>query len=217
MIPGMIGGHPTPGPVVMFLGSAIESSNSGQFTFSGKDFGPAAPDRHIVLVYALGNVGTFGVDGVTVGGVSATQAIGVNSSDANRVRTAVLMAAVPTGTSGTIVVDPDTSCDWCAIAWFSVTGLDAATASDTGGDNAGDPLSVLMDILPGGFAIGVAASSSSSGFTWSGLNEVVDSNIEGDDRFGVAWREFPGGATGLSVSADPTSDAVESMAVAAWR
>lgn len=40
---------------------------------------------------------------------------------------------------------------------------------------------------------------------------------EGGDRFGVAWREFPGGVSGQTVTADPTSDAVECMALAAWR
>lgn len=217
MIPGMIGGRPTAGPNVTFLGSAVDPGNGSSFSFTGKDFGPAAPDRRIIVVYDLANVGTFSLSSLTIGGVGGSSVVNVNSADGNRIRVGIYIAAVPTGTTGTIAITTDTSVDYCAVAWFAVTGLDGASATNTASDDAGDPLSAAITVQAAGFAVGVAASNSSSGFTWSGLNEVVDVAPEGANRFGVAWREFPGGVSGQTVTADPTSDAVECMAIAAWR
>jgi len=217
MIPGMIGGHAAPAPVLTYLGSASNSSNGAFFSFTGKTFGAAAPDRRIIVAYVLTRAGTFGVSATTIGGVSTSSSVAETSSDGNRVRVGIIHAAVPTGTSGDINLLADQVCEYCAVAWFSVTGLDATAASDTASDDHGDPLSAAIDVLAGGFAIGVAASNTSTGWTWSGLDEVVDVAPEGGDRFGVAWREFPGGVSGQTVTADPTSDAVECMAIAAWR
>lgn len=217
MIPGMIGGHAAPGPVLTYLGTASDSSNGAFFSFTGKTFGAAAPDRRIIVAYVLARVGTFGVSASTIGGVSTSSAVAETSADGNRVRVGIIHAAVPTGTSGDINLLADQVCDYCAVAWFAVTGLDATAASNTATDDHGDPLSAAITVLAGGFAIGVAASNNSTSFTWSGLDEVVDVAPEGTNRFGVAWREFPGAVTGQTVTADPTSDAVECMALAAWR
>lgn len=216
MIPGTIPIPASVNPILTYRGSA-GAGVSSSFSFTGCDFGPAASDRYIIVTYDIGRSGTFSVDPMTVGGVTATLAVAENSADGNRIRVAVLMAPVPTGTTGTIAVNTSAVVTYCIVSWYSVTGLSSATPVDTGSDDAGQTLTTTMDVTPGGIMVGVAGSNNSGSVTWSGLTKDIDSSVGGTDRYSSASESFVSGATGLTVSATMTTNSVEALAVASWR
>jgi hypothetical protein len=117
------------GTVLTYLGNyAQEGSNQNPVTYTGVNFGTEAADRYIIVAIGQRNDSrTF--TSVTIGGVTAT--ILVQQGDGNTTA-GIAIAAVPTGTSGTVVVNLSGTADSHYLGVWSATGLDSATPVDTG-------------------------------------------------------------------------------------
>ena len=85
-----------------FLQSNTQSSTTGTVTFTGVSFGSViSPQRYIVISVAWVSSSNT-LSSATIGGVSAT----INAQDNNIAgRTAIIIANVPTGTSGTVILN----------------------------------------------------------------------------------------------------------------
>jgi hypothetical protein len=184
-----------------FLQVTADTVNGTTFTFSAQNLGAAAADRYI-------HVAVFGREGsppnptqlssVTVGGVTAT--INIQQTDGDRETVAIVTAAVPTGTTGNIVVTWAESHDNCEVAVYRSLGLITAVAIDTDSSTA-DPGTATLTALAGGFCIGAATQRAVGSATWSGgVAEDYDAAAEANYFYTGAH-----GATG-GASISPSCD-----------
>lgn len=138
---------------------------TGSYSFGSVPFGDADDTRLIVA----GAVGTGGaVTGMTIAGVSATEIANVGGSTDG---TALYVAAIPSGTSGTITVHVNTT-GGCVMWAYRVVNAASATPHDSDGVTGG--ASISLDIPASGVAIGIVRAGSNSDVVWTGLTEDTD-------------------------------------------
>jgi hypothetical protein len=182
MLPGIAGIAGVGGRKVTSFSYQTEDSfvgNLSTFTFNSQAFGSAATDR-IVIVSVMGGNGSAGtISSVTIGGVSAS--ILVQVSDAN-LTGGIAVAAVPTGTTGSVVVNMSTTRGGCAIGIWSATGQVAASGVAVGSNTDLAELTLAAEI--GGFVIAMCGNlnSSSRTATWAGVTENFDNDAVIDGR-----------------------------------
>jgi hypothetical protein len=195
--------------------SPVSTSDLTAYTFAGAALGAASGDR-VIIVGVGGGAQTRTVSTLTVAGVSATFI--VRAAGANE--TAELWyAAVPTGTTGDVVVTWSGAQDGCGAAVWKMTGATAAPHA-SGSDNDSDPGSVSINIPASGVAVGyVFQRNNTSTYTWANLTEDVDETVEASTFYhSGASAEFAAQQTGLAISADADSAGVRvpMLVVASW-
>jgi hypothetical protein len=197
-----------------FLQGTVSTADQTTYTFSSQNLGSAAADRYIVVcIQSRRASGTPTVNSVSVGGVSATivNQVGNTGSVA-----AIAIAAVPSGTSGDVVVTFDSGMLRCAVELYRVTGIGSAAAHDSGVSTAAPP-SRNMAIPAGGLAVGCAAFSQASGSaTWSGLTEDYDTSAESLLTCTSASGEFATEQSSLAVTCTPSAGASPVGVFASW-
>lgn len=206
-----------------FLTTDTSSANSTTYTFSSLTFGTAAADRYIVACFTTrGGGSNADIDSVTIGGVTATEVINATALQATVWNgTAIFIAAVPSGTSGDVVVTYNVSTLRCGCSLYRLTGLGSATAHDTASDTtfSGGELTDTIDVPAGGIVIAASGQDSGTtpGYTWTGVTEEYDEAVEANfDHSG-------GIETGLAVETGRTitaaiagSPAAQTMAAASF-
>ena len=182
-------------------------------TFSSVSLGAAAADREIVVAISLSGVNTNFIGSVTIGGVSATRDVGYTTNQAAVAD--IGRAAVPTGTTGNIVITLNThngvqTFNRWSIGVYRLTGRAVANAApfDTAGPSAGNGgITVNLDVEAGGVII--AAGRNAGTATWSGLTE----DYNAFDARRSASATFVSGETNHAVTLD--SDASNDARVSA--
>lgn len=204
-----------------FLQAASSSTDTDTYTFSSQNLGTAAADRYIFVGVTSRSSGTTNtINSVTVGGVTATQ-VELQRTVTTVVNMAGLyIAAVPTGTTGDVVVTFNATTLRCGIGMWGATGLASATATDSDVSSANAP-TYAIDVVAGGFAIGVAygADNNAPGATtWTGITEDYDGVSEGTNVNTGASDTFETTQTNLTITAtfsDPDSG-VSAGVFASW-
>lgn len=199
---------PPAGPAGTFLQAVGTDATQTTYTFAAQNLGAAAADRHIIVgVNARLLAATAGsIASVTVGGVAATSVVqhSNDSGSSNRNTSALFIAAVPTGTTGDVVVTVSREALRCGIALYRATDINTTAVST--GSGAGSPSGTFTS-PDGTFA--VALSSVASGgttWTWTGLTE--DSEL----TFGTTALSTASGNGVTSFAATP-SGAMDNTAV----
>ena len=201
---------------VAFLQGAEDTSDQTTYTFSSQNLGTAADDRHIIVGILSRKAGaTTTISSVTVGGVSATIVEQVTNTGTNSDVAGIAIAAVPTGTTGDVVVTFGAGMVRAAISLYRATGLDSATASQSLNSTASAP-AVNLDIPVNGFAIGAGITAASSTATWSGLTEDYDTTLESFVTVTSAHDVFTDGATDEAISITFGSSNEPAGVFAAW-
>lgn len=162
------------------------ATSSATKTFSGMSFGSASSTRWIIALVQLAPSSTARtVSSATIGGVSATITYNTASAGTTFGLTAVY-ANVPTGTSGSVVVNltgtTSTLVSRCIL--YTVTGRDTLsylTNTDTGTASA-TSRSTTLDVPAYGFNLNMFVSGSPiTSPTWSGTPStpvlVVDAGL----------------------------------------
>lgn len=184
------------GPVaVSHLGDNGDEVDRTTYTETSADLGAAASDRYIV-VGVTGFLASATIDTVTVAGISATQVAAYEGLDS--AHCALFIAAVPSGTSGDIVLTWSASMNRSAWTWWRMTGAGSATADDTDTTNANPPDGTL-NVPANGAGIGVVMDSEA-------LGASIDSGLDQDSVNGASnhdivsgSKEFSTEQTGLSI------------------
>jgi hypothetical protein len=189
----------------VFTANAASATTSLAYSFSSLNFSTASADRHI-LIGTAGQAGSATtVSTVTIGGVSASEVFSVASST---VRVAFWIAAVPTGTSGTVAITWAAQRARCAVIVWALTGLLSTTAVDTGSEvNSGtSALNDNVDINAGGVCLAMAydGGTGSRNWTWSGLTEVVDTTFASGRSYTGASADFASAQSGFAVQTTPS-------------
>lgn len=158
------------GKVLTYQTSTSDSTNASSYTFTAQAIGTAAADRY-VIVGAAGSNTASEPSSVTVGGVSATKAVGTAGGNHSA---GLWVALVTSGSTADIVVTWPGSIDRCAIGVWSATGLSSVTPSNTATSNA-SPGSCTVTTLADGFAIAYSHLGYGT-VTWSGTGVTQDFN-----------------------------------------
>lgn len=191
---------------ITFTDTATILTNTNAYTFSGKSFGTASSDRYII-VGIQGGINTTGgqtISSVTIGGVTATLVVQLQTSITNvSVRSALFIAAVPTGTTGDVVVTWAGTMLHCGIGIFAVTGLQSSTPTATATSGA-QPGNVSINCARDGFIVantGAYDATPGAGLsTWTNLTERYDAQMESLGAVTGASDNFSTTQTGLSIT-----------------
>lgn len=174
------GSGPPPPPTVItstFLDEArITGGALSTFTFPGLTFGAEAPDRYLVACVAWQTGASAQITGVTIGGVAAGLLVASSFSVANRA-TAMFIALVPTGLTGSVVVTQNAVSLNCSVALYSLDGMSSGAASQVAAPVAINP-GAALNVSPNGAVIAVATAGgpASPTATWTNLVEDCDNN-----------------------------------------
>jgi hypothetical protein len=177
---GQGGGGAPSGPLtVEFTGSAVDATAQTVYTFTAQPLGTATADRQIVVGFSERASAIRTITSITVAG----QACGIinqifsGAGDINR--TAMCIAAVPTGTTGDVVVTLSGAALRAGIGLWALKGS-ATTASSASGVSTTDPATSTLTIPVGGVAIGYGFAADGAvprTATWTNLTENFDQVI----------------------------------------
>jgi hypothetical protein len=144
-----------------YLTKAASATDLTTYTFSTLSLGAVAGDRYIIVGVA-GAVGAARtISSVTVGGVGAT-AVAYNQTP-TYAKSAIYIAAVPTGTTGDVVVVWSAGMADCGVTLYRATGINP-TAVDTlsTGANVATSTTGSIDSVAGGVIVGNVAFTDAS-------------------------------------------------------
>lgn len=233
MLPGLIalGGMmaavsapPVVPPVVSYIGVTHDPTNKSSYSLASVAIGTAAADRivFVLVTWASGNATPVTISSATIGGVAATIHAQVTAVATDAIGSAILSAAVPTGTTATIAITLSGSGGSIDVGVLAVTGLSSQTphASATATTSAG-ACSNSVNVPAGGFVLACANFNDElSGVTWVGATERYDeTNTDGvAERVTGASEASLAVQTGRTVSATSanTGSNVGCMSVASW-
>jgi hypothetical protein len=200
-----------------FLQDTSQLTALSTYTFSGENFGAAASTREIFVgvSWAAGAL-TRSISSATIGGVAATIQRQTNLSDSvsQSVGAAVIFAAVPTGTSGDIVITFSGGNTACVIGSYRVIGRTSFSDDTVDSYSGPNPVSVGLannTIGDNGISIGAATSSASGGaISWTGVNTTYDVQHAGgteptNSRFGGGFITGQVSQINYEISAQQTS------------
>ncbi len=233
MLPGLIamGGKmaavsapPVVPPVVSYIGVTHDTGNASSYSLASVAIGTAAADRIVfaLVTWASDSSTQVTISSATIGGVSATAHAHVTTVASDAIGSAIISAAVPTGTTATIAITLSGSGGSLDVGVLAVTGLASQTphASSTATTAAG-ACSTTVNVPAGGFVLACANFADEvSGTTWVGATARYDeSNTDGSaERTTGASEASLTVQTGRTVSATSvnTGSNVGCMSVAAW-
>lgn len=191
-------------PSLVYLGNNIDTNSLSTYTFASQPLGVEFSTRKIVVGVTTRINGTLTgtIDSVTVAGVAATQianrrtASGADSYIAN-----MYIVAVPTGTTGDIVVTTNAAAVNCYVGFYSArnvssTPFDTATAGATGGTST---VTLDVDTLNGSIVI-ACGMNLNAGFTWTGVT-ADNTTVSGVYRLSTASHVTTSAETPRAVNA----------------
>lgn len=195
------------GPVALsFLVDASSASDLTTYTFSSLSLGTAASNRYILVAVGRQRFGTPStVSSLTVAGVSASQVVDQGSSNANQQAVSIWIAAVPTGTTGDVVVTLSAGHLRCGVSIFRMVNA-SGTAHATGGDAVGTTVgSIAINVPANGAALAAFINNGNTTLTWTGVTERTELDVDGSD-FGAASNNFTSASTPLTIECTQASD-----------
>lgn len=185
-------------------------------TFTPVDFGEAHVARRIVVGINLRMVAAGQtITSVTIGGVAATEAA-VASNAGEGLISAVYFAAVPTGTSGSVVINTSGNFEQVSIhAYRLVSASFALSDFDSAQATTASAVSATLDVPAGGVSIAAAATRLGASFTWAGATESCTfvNDVQTTGQRSSAMHLASGAELGSVISVDPSS--VDRVTIAA--
>ena len=184
-----------------FLQANSSTADATAYTFSNENLGVADANRHIICaVFHRATAIDRTLSSVTIGGVTATISAEANANDSpNSTLSAIVIAKVPSGTTGDVVVTFSGGVIRCGIALYRVV-LASVTASDSEVDETyAVSTSVTIDVP----AIGILIATSGGGTTsdvWSGVTEDYSTNVEGGVLMSGGSAEYLSGSAAQVVT-----------------
>lgn len=182
-------------PTLSYRTNVVDAANSTTYTFNTVDIGTAAANRHVIVGVVSRHASVANtVSSATIAGVTASiVADGVISNS----QAALLIAAVPTGTTGTIAITLSGGSERCGIAVWAAYGLLSATPVASLNTASG-----TLDINTSANGIIVAVNLGVSQTpVWSGITSVLaDTVLEGLNEYSAASDSLTPAATPRAVS-----------------
>lgn len=194
------------------------------YTFSDLAFGEEAEDRRLVMFVSGRSNASRSINSASIGGVSASNVVTatVTGASTNQSRGAIRIAAVPTGTSGDVVVTFSGSMLRAAVSLYRIVGLSSSTANNTangsigGTGNSGDK-TLQIDVPAGGVMLaGAAGFGTQNSFSAAGMTtDFTNTTIESSYRMSAGHGRYLAQQTGLTVTVNLASNHEELLFLAA--
>jgi hypothetical protein len=204
-------------PSISYRAAPGSASDLSTYTFSGVSIGTAGANRHVIvgIMSLADNLGVTGISSVTIGGVTATTQVAVNDT-ATGSFSALVIAAVPTGTTGDVVVNMTTTQARLRIGVWAAYDLTSPTAVTTNQSKNANPSVLNINTQAGDIVVGVGFNNTASSVSWTGATERFDASLEGANESGAdhvaTTAESP-----RTLSLAWTSYSRNSAVSAAWR
>jgi hypothetical protein len=203
-------------PGISFITSLPDDTNLSTYTFSAANIGAADATR-IVVVTAHGSSGSGNaLTSATIAGVSATIVGQVETL--SHVRSVIISARVPTGTTGDIVLNFAGAYSRMVVGVYRIVNADF-TADDVQSDGSQGTTtrSVTLNVPANGVVIAADASQTAvADSTWSGVTEDFDTSCEALDQCtGAHGGPFATNAS-KSVQVTHTGSTDSAMIAAVW-
>lgn len=166
-----------PDATISFTASPSTTNNNTVYTFSNAAIGDADANRVVaVAVFANSLLGDF--VGVTIGGITATKATSVFSSETAGNAAGIFYANVPTGTTATIVITCNDEASRCATAVYRIIpGYGRTATLDTAGAYAS---SIEENEVIGGVSVwGSVTPNASTAYTVERNGSSLTTSISG--------------------------------------
>lgn len=168
-------------PSVAFQASTMDAVARTTYTFASQNIGPASATRYVVAAVSIVSSVARTISSVTIGGVAATLVPNGQAVTQSFIyRTAFYIAAVPTGTTASIVVTASGGCDAGMLSGvWALYDLNSATPVDSDGDTTfTSPFSVpSVNTSADGILLAAAMylrNSGTSAFGWTNATERSD-------------------------------------------
>lgn len=200
-----------------YLQSSADTTDTTSYTFNGVNFGAADADRSLFALVSARKSGSSNcsLSSASLGGVSTSSNLVQATSATNCTIAAIVRAAVPTGTSGTVVLTFPATMLRVEFKLVRVTGARSLTQFSTSSSAANDPTGSLS-VRAHGFGLGVAATASNTTVTWSGLTKADEVVTESALTSTAAILAPTTHQTGLTVTADFASSLESAGIWASW-
>lgn len=217
------------GLTLTYQGSFVSPTNqSTPYTQAAAALGTATSDRIVVVGITSAATSTGTISTVTVGGVTATQAVNSPSAVVNALHTQFWYASVPTGSTGDIVVTPTAEMLRMGFVWWTITGTTQTAYAARSGANAdggfsgtstNSPAAGTMTVPAGGVSMALCRLGTGSPTTpalsllvGSGaVNTRFGASISGESQYmlavdsnatgGVQWTCTQGASSNISSAA----------------
>jgi len=176
---------------IAFIAATGNETELTTYTFAGQSLGVENSARKILVVLSArsSDGAARTISSVTVAGITAT-AIATQHSSGNTA--AIYSAAVPTGTTGDVVVTWSSTMARTGIGVYRA--LNIASAAEATGVSTANPLTSNLSVSEGSVQVAVGHSDNSTTATWSGTNGLTED-------YDQALPVYSSGASRLSPSA----------------
>lgn len=170
-----------------FLQQTTTNSGATTYNFASQNLGTADTNRYIIVCIAGRKTGaSTTITNVVVAGITATEVTQVSRFVTNTNISGIFIAAVPTGTTGTVSVTYGAAISRCFISLYRVLNVLTPTGYDFAAVGATDP-STTLDIPANGFAVGTGITAANTTATLTNMTEDYDTvasntNFAGGDR-----------------------------------
>lgn len=204
-------------PSISYVSNANVATNNVQHTFPGQSIGATGNNRYIAVCIS-GYQGTIGaLSSATIGGISATIAVQANGTTTV---TAIIIAAVPTGTTADIVLNWAVNTQLLGISVYRIVDLNSGTANTTGTDTVLSAGVASLTLNNNANAVMIASACSIDGTAWgswtSGLTEDSDQYVGSSTAAASASGFFATANTPYTASASAGTGTRGAMVVATW-
>jgi hypothetical protein len=177
------------------MGGDTSASAGTDQTFAGQSFGTAHADREMWYVVTWKNnlASARTLNAATIGGIAAIIVAQDNQNDGfgRDIGAAVFYAAVPSGTSGSVVMTMNNSVSEATIQGYRVIHRTSIVDFGTytqGSDTTQTPFTNLNITGPQGVVFAAAAfGDNGSDTSWVGATEVQDADYSGFGRYSTAF------------------------------
>ena len=199
----------------IFRQASGNNAGGASTTYTAVNFGTASSDRYICAIVTARNTSTF-TTAATIGGIAATSVLELLNSSGSFHRASMFLAAVPSGTSGNIVLSFSVPIIRNMISVFALTGIDGPTPYATATSTA-NPASGTITIPADGLAISGTYNILGGAYTWSGLTERHDDILNTNNYWSAAGDDFATLQTSRVITGTASGSPVQPVALfASW-
>lgn len=203
-------------------GSTAQTGNATTYTFSTHSISTAAADRYVAVAFtSFNNSGAARtLDSASIAGVSAT----IHRTDPNSVSlfsgtwSGIFGAAVPTGTTGDIILTFNAGMQQCTVSVYALYGAKHTPFHTNGNSGSGlSAISTTLNIAEGGIGIASAhCANNAVAHTATGLTEDTDATVESTQRYHVMSAQSLSVETGRTITSTGTANTFRSITAGSW-
>lgn len=169
-----------PAPANAFAGCVGDASNATTYNVASVPFGTEHSTRRVaVAITAIDSLSAFNLTttSLTIGGQTAT--IAVSDASGADTESNIIIASVPTGTSGTVSLTYSEAIIGVAVCAWALYDVASATPTASISDNksVATALTLSLNVSAGQFYLAKCGGTTAAvtPFTWTGATERADS------------------------------------------